>query len=431
MTKYYDRTDFFNVQTKQYTHTPFTEFISYQDFGSFGMRKAKQGVDNPLWRFYVENHVSAGTNFSAVLEEVDYQHTKIVSNYHPEVFGGPQNSWADCTWEGVIIDPADSVGGTVDDFVTTTRCQNLALQRIYGEIRSARSSFSGATFLAELQEALHGIRHPLVSLRRSLDSYASRAYKRVRSVKGFPRGGGVVPPSARRRVAKTLQDTWLEYSLGIMPTVRDIQAGYDTLRKKTAAFQSGDTIPVRGQAAEQYVRAVPSSGVVINHDFYGYTRTVRGYVSVRYEGAVWGYPYGRPLDDATLWGLDRTTFFPTLWEIMPYSFLIDYFTNVGDVIDAWSLGAVKMAWSQMTTRKERFYIRSNWRAFTKDPWTSQSEITQGQFTVHKKTVDRAQLGTQLDFPVVQFKLPTHVGQALNLSALFNLQGVKAKKFPAY
>lgn len=36
---------------------------------------------------------------------------------------------------------------------------------------------------------------------------------------------------------------------------------------------------------------------------------------------------------------------PTAWELIPWSFLIDYFTNVGSIIDAASFPKADIAWS--------------------------------------------------------------------------------------
>jgi hypothetical protein len=419
--------------TLQTVNTAFQSNSSYTTSVVTTPDSERIGVSNPAWRTQVATHNSATTNLTASRFSVKYRHAKIRSEYDPAAFGGPQNLWIDDTREGIITDPHDVIDlSDPATFVDLSRAQNFALQRMYRNIRSARTSFSGGVFLGELRETLELIKRPASLLRRSLDSYATRAYKRVRSVKDFPRGGGVVPPKSRRAVGKALRDTWLEYSLGVMPLVGDIQAGYDTLREKSKAFSQGDAIECQGTGKEEYVYSTDSPGtVIVGHDDFKCTLILQYSGDARYKGAVWGYPYGRPLNDLTLWGLDRTQFIPTLWEVMPYSFLIDYFFNVGDILDAWSMGAVELAWSQLTVRRRANLFRTNWRVNFHDPWTLRNSITQGEFNLLRTTLSRANLGTQLDFPTLTWRLPTRVGQAFNLSALLNLQGVSASKWPKY
>jgi hypothetical protein len=55
-------------------------------------------------------------------------------------------------------------------------------------------------------------------------------------------------------------------------------------------------------------------------------------------------------------GFSPREFVPTLWELIPYSFLVDYFTNVGDIIAAWSYRTLDMRW---VTRTERTSVISS------------------------------------------------------------------------
>jgi hypothetical protein len=39
---------------------------------------------------------------------------------------------------------------------------------------------------------------------------------------------------------------------------------------------------------------------------------------------------------------------PTAWELIPYSFAVDYFTNIGDIVSAWSFGSKDLRWVSRT-----------------------------------------------------------------------------------
>jgi hypothetical protein len=58
-----------------------------------------------------------------------------------------------------------------------------------------------------------------------------------------------------------------------------------------------------------------------------------------------------PLGQATEeMGVRARDFLPAVWEAIPYSFLIDYFTNIGDIIEAVSFPLTGIAWGSITFR---------------------------------------------------------------------------------
>jgi hypothetical protein len=123
-------------------------------------------------------------------------------------------------------------------------------------------------------------------------------------------------------------------------------------------------------------------------------------------------------------GFDWSNFVPTLWEILPWSFAIDYFTNIGDVLSAWSFPLSAITWAQSTLR--------NSHEFTVDgygPTGHQQEDTIAYaYKLVQLSLDRAKGGLtyvrreSVDpfsmLPVLQVRLPG-LGSLkwLNLAAL--------------
>ena len=58
-------------------------------------------------------------------------------------------------------------------------------------------------------------------------------------------------------------------------------------------------------------------------------------------------------------GLSAWEFVPTLWELIPYSFLVDYFTNVGGIIASWSYRSLGTDWVAKNVKWERSAITDN------------------------------------------------------------------------
>jgi hypothetical protein len=56
--------------------------------------------------------------------------------------------------------------------------------------------------------------------------------------------------------------------------------------------------------------------------------------------------------DPKLIGFSPKDFLPTAWELIPYSFLVDYFSNIGGIIYGMSNLFTNLAWHNSTVRKE-------------------------------------------------------------------------------
>jgi hypothetical protein len=138
--------------------------------------------------------------------------------------------------------------------------------------------------------------------------------------------------------------------------------------------------------------------------------------------------------------LDLPHALPTVWDLLPYSFLVDYFTNVGDIIRAYSLVGNNLRWCCKTTLDETrvdysvdldkadMYLRR-----PGPTWVL--EGVRGGYTawgtarlIHRLSVSPAQL-----VPKFAFSIPVSTRPWENMAALFAtralpLQNYLIKKF---
>jgi len=69
---------------------------------------------------------------------------------------------------------------------------------------------------------------------------------------------------------------------------------------------------------------------------------------------------------------------PVVWELIPYSFLVDYFSNIGQIIDSYSTQLGGVMWINGTVRVER-EIKLNSLALDADAMKAAFQGTVGAF----------------------------------------------------
>lgn len=233
-----------------------------------------------------------------------------------------------------------------------------ALGRFINKARSAQTQFEGGVFMGQLKQTVNQIISPAKALRQGISSYLTALSKKRQNLKRFSSTPNVQRLYDRRqnkRINKRLKDdlkqrvitdTWLEYVYGWRPLINDISGAILNLTKQPSI---SDTTHVTGKSEiEGEMARVPNSYLSEGTEVrYNLVTTEK--CSVKYSGAVWIHSDSNPdllYGNETLRGVGLTidNFLPTVWELIPYSFLVDYFTNIGDIISAASFPEGRFAW---------------------------------------------------------------------------------------
>lgn len=170
------------------------------------------------------------------------------------------------------------------------------------------SSVQSLVFIMEFEKTLRTMINPLQATRQLLS-------------KGFARGFTV------RDVGKGVSSQYLTWFYGIRSLMFDIEGCIDALDK---TIRERTTFRKRLVATETSVRSnLPlHSGSVLVDSRYAITQTDTFTVStgclVETEGVGYTKAFGVRLSDIPL----------AVWEVIPWSFVIDWFVNVGDYIAA-------------------------------------------------------------------------------------------------
>lgn len=319
-----------------------TFFTSDEDAGIEIVNQSK----NPKWRRQVQKGINATTSRTFYVIDI-----KATSGYYEAwkscvpIGGIPGAKYGVERRQGYIGDGFSDVQvPLVPSTTLNTIVDGQALAVWIKRARAAQGALRGATVLAELADTLRTIRNPARALRSSVDDYSAVARRRIkRAIGRDPRGVRARDLSKRqsRAANRALSDSWLEAQFGWLPLIGDIRSGVEAYN----GFADRE--------ARQYVSAEVSDSVAPTITIHNSTTRcgdIRTEVhtsavsTVRYYGAVKLKASSFTSDLAEETGLRVRDFAPALWEWIPYSFLVDYFTNIGDLIEAAALPRGDIAW---------------------------------------------------------------------------------------
>lgn len=289
--------------------------------------ETRDGNGMPDYKGKIRRGVNATTIYSASFKKLNKPSlhatgTVFTPNATPKtrtrtMFGTPSG------WVGA---PAEPFGFDLSAAERTAREQFVA------KYRKKRTAFQGGVFLGELRKTVQMIRRPAQALREAVDTARGAAKERARREK-----------KPRRVIAAT----WLEYSFGMKPLINDVK---DACSLATAhPFAAFEELSASGRQEIEATRI--NNEVTYGHTRAKWTQIDEGHTSVKIKGAIRAKnaPPGFPEQ----LGLSWSNLVPTAWELIPYSFLIDYFTNVGRVIDGISTGTIDLAWGAKMSWKVR------------------------------------------------------------------------------
>lgn len=310
-------------------------------------------------------------------------------------------------------------GSASPDLVS--KVDNAALMGIIKKIRShQQSDFSGPIFLVELRKTVRGLLNPLRVLREQLNLFVNLE-RRMRLYRQGKRD---------RNWAETISSTWLEFSFGIKPAIADITAICNILNGQLSKRPGVSRVSYKfaDNEASQSDEGVAPIGVeawaVLR------TRTTVRY-SCQYQlGLKRGYPSLDKLETPVQNLLDFSRFdlgevLPTVWEAIPFSWLIDYVTNVGDLLGC-SFDYNQSIQYGSCTKKTEFRVLRFAASAGANPWGELVAFDPEKFNTSYDLLSRTPVN-ELGFPRFEFSLPS-IGQANNaLQLLISLASSKPLK----
>lgn len=359
----------------------------------------------PGWRTKISKHQSASTGrtidrfkWYGGVGSIGVEFTHITS---PK---GKTN--AGSIWSGQIIYPSSWPALPS----SSAEADNEARMKFFKRAKNAQTAFSGLTFLGELRETLGMIRNPGRALRRGLDDYVETVNKRTRRAK-------------RNSLNRIVSETWLEHVFGWSPLISDIKSAGDALNRRLNRFASSYT-RISGSGKQE--GASFDVNLLTNGDVwleYVIRRLHRTSCRVRYVAEIRSVCENPIAADTRLFGVSWGDVVPTAWELIPYSFLVDYFTNIGDVLNAWSVRKGDIAWCNRTERLRGWRTLSELRLNKKYTETAVAQfyawrsawLSTSYFRSVREQITRG--ANQPGYPDFRLEIPGFSTKWINMSAL--------------
>lgn len=266
----------------------------------------RTGTSNYRWRDQVKQKVDATTNY---------------------VRRGIYHQAANLRCDAMFDWPAYKIRGfnratfsqghpTIDFTTSAADVDDLALTRIKRKLAISQGAFNSLIPLAELRD-----------LRRTINSATTVSSKYLTEVLNRSKAS-----SKTSSLVDYAADKWLTYSFGVAPLVSDIEDLANAIQKRL----SNETHLLRlvGSAGRSWF----TSGKNIHAGCYSADLFSSHYTKhtykVRYTGGInLAISSANSYSIASQFGFVKENFVPTLYELVPYSWLVDYFSTTGEFLE--------------------------------------------------------------------------------------------------
>jgi len=351
---------------------------------------ARETENSPSWRSRIAQGLNATGTLTGVMQEVESTPGHF---YHKNViFPDSDFQFTDHTVLNGFLLTADFPTVPLGD---TTKADNRALMEYLSKARDAQTTLQGGVVLGELGQTLRGITRRSELIYKGLNDYLLAIRKRRW-------------PKSSRRKRDALADYWLEWSFGWKPLVSDIDAAANLLATDRSFLSSDVFIKTRGEEMFTQETNAPS---VTHYQWRVRQKTLH---QVQYYGKVLrAAPNAIFGHGVTPSGFDSSNWLPTVWELIPYSFLVDYFSNIQEVVSSWAFNRCTIRWLSRTARIHNWNETYEGRP---ESTFSTAVFNPGYTAAIVRTVNRQALSS---FPQVtlEFEIPGLSFKWLNMAAL--------------
>jgi len=309
----------------------------------------RSGTRVPDWREKIARGQNASSDFTSNRIEILERDTGNVHMDATHVF--TPSSVRTETFEGFVVRPSDGLGHYSP---ATNVAEAAALQRILAKIRSEYQKLNSAAVVAEGLDVIRQFGAPFAAICDLTNRRLNRLYLESRGLKGS---------TAFRKLkwAEIVASTWLEYSFGLKPLISDSVKAAEALAhwQDEADNDFRYRSRVVGRGTSNFTTQSEGVETLINSDIGRVYIKARRRDSTDYRvqyvcglGASHRADIGSNDRLLQLLGFNPENWVPAIWEVVPWSWLIDYFSNVGQIMQAAVTSTADVKWTCKTVSYE-------------------------------------------------------------------------------
>lgn len=293
----------------------------------------RNGSEDPFWWKKVRDLENATGNLNAFKVEIGehrvpfYAVRDVTGGYSYEGFFMP-------TVLGAIPSSISSVVPAVNE------AENEARTAFYSECQSKIQEIQSLVELGELAETVNFVTGTMRGIRRHTVEYLRNAMPIIR--------GYILNPASALR---DLRDLYLAYTYAVKPLMGSIEDAYGVLTndfrvKRGCQGVGGGEIDRRDMIFAGPQFSTINQADCALHTFVCHKSTVK----VLYRGLLSSARFnGSTAAQATQrLGIQFQDFVPSIWELLPWSFVADYVSNVGNVLYGLSFDRRYFRWVYRT-----------------------------------------------------------------------------------
>jgi len=371
--------------------------------------QTRTGESVPDWREKIARGEFAASPYSTSRQQLLLQPAYMVAGQDID-----KSWWNTTEFQGFNSFPVPN--WSVPDFPTSVA--NKALANILSKVRHEYEHVNLVPDIAEIGQTVRMFGAPASAILSLTDRHVNRLELAARGLHGS---------TVFKRIAwgRIVAASYLEYAFGLKPLIRATaevaealarwkgEADGDLPRPVNQRLRSGSK---SNEASDSYTTSsVEWSGTIgfktqlIKKIEYGVKYDVTLNHSVQAD-------YGSNERLLQLLGFNPTTFIPTLWEVLPWSWLVDYFLNVQQIIEAGLTVTSNVERimrmqkiSELYTITEKAYL-----AAARTSWVfAPSAPGSGQF---RRTTFTRTLPASLGVPTLEVSYPNSITKLANATA---------------
>lgn len=362
------------------------------------------GVKNPYWKTQIARGQNATTNCSGTFYSFK---TDFLTTGH--FYRSPISSQSVTGREWYGHPPINLPVVGIPSGSVVTEITNRAIRKFLTSCSDARSSVEAGQDFGEWRETVESLVRPMHSMKSLLEGH----YSRLTKAKKVHRGD---TPSLK----KALADSYLEFVFGWNPLAHDV---IDAVKGLTDRERSMPQAPVSGGASKDFSGSnTPYNPTGLLSSVRCNKKSVSSYY-VGFKGVIrLNLVNGRiPVRDVLQLNTVQD-FVCTAWDLLPYSFLVDYFVNIHDIFQAATFCYSDLIWAKKLVRSDttETYV---YTGSGPDPVSPPVGITTSRFCYGGNSEGRVTNFTRSVavpsdlIPRVRFSIPTSIKPWANIAAL--------------